>query len=140
MEQQSIDISSLKNAVNALGDSIAEYDESAPDCSVRRQNALRSGVIHNFETAYELCWKFMKKWLEMNISPDIVKGVTRKEFYRIAWENGLISDVKEWWSFHEARNETSHIYNATIAENVFNAALNFIVSARKYITILEKRI
>ena len=140
MKPQSLDISSLKNAVNALDDSIAEYNESVPNCSARMRDVLRSGVIHNFETAYELCWKFMKKWLEMNVSPDIVKGVARREFYRIAWENGLISDVREWWDFNESRNETSHIYSVAIAENVFAAALKFIVSAKKYVVDLESKI
>jgi len=82
----------------------------------------------------------MKKWLEMNISPDIVNGVTRKEFYRIAWENGLISDVREWWDFHDSRNRTVHVYSATTAEDVFNASLKFIAAAKKFTADLEGKI
>ncbi|MDR0310106.1 MAG: hypothetical protein LBJ21_00825 [Acidobacteriota bacterium] len=43
-EQQSLDVLSLKNAVGALKDSIAEYDESVPDRNVRRRDAPRSDV------------------------------------------------------------------------------------------------
>ena len=139
IEQAPLNIDSLKDALVALEDTIAEYDECElnSNCNTRRLRALRSGVIHNFEVAYELCWKYMKKWLEMNISPDIVKGVTRKEFYRIAWENGLITDVKEWWGFHDIRNRTGHIYSETVAEQVFKAAVKFIATAKTFAAVLE---
>ena len=139
-EEKSLNIESLKNAVSALEDSIAEYNGCAQDGNTRRLYALRSGVIKNFEIAYELCWKYMKKWLEMNISPEIVKYVNRKEFYRIAWENGLIPDVREWWGFHDSRNRAVHVYSETTAGEVFSTAVRFITAAKKFTADLEGRI
>ena len=81
----------------------------------------------------------MKKWLEVNVEPNII-GSTRKEFYRIARENGLISDVKKWWEFHDARNRTSNTYNEMTAESVFNAAVNFIQIAKQYVVDLEAKL
>jgi len=140
IEPKLLNMESLKSAVTALDDAIAEYNANTSGGNVRLLDALRSGVIKNFEVAYELCWKYMTKWLEMNISPDIVKGVSRKEFYRIVWENGLISDVREWWDFHDSRNRTVHVYCATTAEEVFNTSLKFIVAAKKFTVDLEGRI
>jgi len=140
IEPKLLDTESLRNAVTALEDAIAEYNDNTSGGNIRLLDALRSGVIKNFEVAYELCWKYMKKWLEMNISPDIVQGVPRKEFYRIACENGLISDVKEWWDFHDSRNRTVHVYCATTAEEVFNAALKFIDAAKRFTAGLEGKI
>jgi len=140
IEPKLLDLESLRNAVTALEGAAAEYNGNASSGNIRLLDALRYGVIKNFEVAYELCWKYMKKWLEMNISPDIVQGVSRREFYRIACENGLIPDVLEWWNFHDSRNRTVHVYCATTAEEVFNAALRFIAAAKKFTADLEGRI
>jgi uncharacterized protein with HEPN domain len=82
----------------------------------------------------------MKKWLEANVDPSIVIGATRKEFYRIAAENRLISNVRDWWGFHDARNRTSHTYNAITAEDVFSAALEFIGAAKKFVSVMEEKV
>ena len=70
----SLDIDPLKNAVNALEASVCDYDEySSKGCTLK--NTLRSGVIQNFEVAYELSWKFMKRWLSFNVSPELIDGL-----------------------------------------------------------------
>ena len=134
-----LDITSLTNAINALSDSILAYEEYSSQNEILKLS-LRSGVIQNFEVAYELSWKFMKRWLEININPDIVAGVTRKEFYRIAKQNLLISDVNMWWVFHEARNNTSHIYNEDIADETLNTAFDFLGFAEDFLDALKERI
>jgi len=140
MEEKSLDIETLKNAVKSLEKNIAVYDANISSGDTDLKDALRSSVIHTFEVAYELCWKYMKKWLEMNVEPNIIIGSTRREFYRIARENGLISDVKKWWEFHDARNRTSHTYNEMTAVSVFNAAVNFIQIAKQYVVDLEAKL
>jgi nucleotidyltransferase substrate binding protein (TIGR01987 family) len=137
-----LDISSLKNAAEALRKSIDVYNKNRND-DTDLLDTLRSGVIQNFEVAYELSWKFMKRWLEKNIRPDIVTGVTRKEFYRIAAENILISDVEIWWVFHEGRNNTSHIYDGSVAGrivagDVLDTAMKFLPYLNDFITRLEQ--
>jgi nucleotidyltransferase substrate binding protein (TIGR01987 family) len=134
-----LDITALKNAVTALRKSINVYKENH-DKDIDLSDALRSGVIQNFEVVYELSWKFMKRWLEINVSPDIVLGVTRKEFYRIAAENLLIADVTKWWDFHEARNKTSHIYDCMLAVDVLDTAMEFLPYANDFLGSLEQKI
>jgi hypothetical protein len=49
---------------------------------------------------------------------------------RIANEKGLLnSDWSDWKIYREARNNTSHTYNRTTAENVFAIIPNFYKSA-----------
>jgi hypothetical protein len=40
---------------------------------------LQAGLIQNFEFTFELCWKSIKRWLENNINPETVDGITRRE-------------------------------------------------------------
>ena len=84
---------------------------------------IQSGVVQNFEDAYEQCWKFMKRWLEMNISPDIADGISRRELFRISAENRLIDDVGTWLDFHQAHNLTASIFNSGNAEEAFESGL-----------------
>lgn len=137
MGEGTLDIEPLRGAVRALGGAIDVYNRNLPDADSVLRDTLRSGVIKNFEVAYELCWKYMKKWLEMNIGPDVVTGVHRREFYRIARENGLIPDVKAWWKFHESRNETVHVYDLEVAVDIFEVSQVFLPAAQQFIVDLE---
>ncbi|GHU60725.1 hypothetical protein FACS189445_0850 [Spirochaetia bacterium] len=134
-----LDLSSLEGAIKALQTSIEVYHKFDKD-DVDLSESLRSGVIQNFEVVYELCWKFMKRWLEININPEIVAGVTRKEFYRIAGENKLIADVEKWWVFHEGRNRTSHVYDGAVADDVLETAFQFLPHAKTFVSLLEQKL
>ncbi|MCL1947052.1 MAG: nucleotidyltransferase substrate binding protein [Chitinivibrionia bacterium] len=134
-----LDTESLRNAISALKDSIDVFREYGEKSAVLFLS-LRSGVIQNFEVSYELCWKFMQKWLEMNISDDIVKGVCRKEFYRICEQYDLIENAEIWWKFHAARNSTSHSYSSSVASSVCDTAIEFLQSAQDFAKNFEKKL
>jgi nucleotidyltransferase substrate binding protein (TIGR01987 family) len=142
MEQNTLDFSSLKNAVDALERVLKVYKKNSDidnkDFDIDVSEGLRSGVIQNFEVAYELSWKSMKRWLETNVSPTIVDGLTRHEFYRRAAENKLIEDIQAWWDFHDARNSTSHVYDGAMADDVAEIAAKFLPEARELLARLQK--
>lgn len=100
---------------------------------------LQAGLIQNFEFTYELCWKAMKRWLEINISPNIADGVPRRELFRMAAENLLIEDVDEWMTYHAARNDSSHRYGQEIAEDVLQVLADFGRAAQRLLAQLQKR-
>lgn len=134
-----LDLSSLRKAVDSLEGSINSCvsNQKNKSLSEKDKETLRSGVIQNFEVAYELCWKFMKRWLEEQVSPYIADGVVRRELYRISAEHRLIADVECWMNYHEVRNLTSHTYDAGNAEKAFKAALEFIHDAKDFLKTLE---
>ena len=103
------------------------------------RETVKAGVIQHFEVAYEQCWKAMKRWLEGNINPESVDGVTRRELFRLAAENKLLQDVDLWMTFHRARNETSHTYNAATAEDVFAVAMSFAPEAERFLKAITRR-
>jgi nucleotidyltransferase substrate binding protein (TIGR01987 family) len=120
-----LELESLVSALSALEKSILTWNKLSrmPDLTTDDLQTIKSGVIQNFEVTYEQCWKFMKRWLEINVSPDIADGVPRRELFRISAENRLIDDVDLWMEFHKARNLTAHTYHAGNAEQAFRAAI-----------------
>jgi nucleotidyltransferase substrate binding protein (TIGR01987 family) len=132
-----LELTSLEKAIASLERSItaaANYEASLPP---ELSETVRSGIIQNFEVAYELSWKMMKRWLETNISAESVDGATRRELFRQAAENRLIEDVDLWMGFHTARNATFHVYDREAAEEVSASAKEFLSAAQKLLTSLH---
>jgi len=136
-----LELDVLKKAVAALGGVLAKSDDSKfmEGLDEIARNAIKSGVIQHFEFTYELSWKFIKRWLEMNVSPSVADGVTRRELFRQAAEHRLIVDVDQWMKYHEARNLMSHTYEPHIAEQVYQAAFAFTRDAGELLKALEAR-
>ena len=63
-----LELDGLRRAVHSLGSAIAVIREkqASPEASDAELEVIKAGVIQNFEFTYELCWKFMKRWLEEN--------------------------------------------------------------------------
>lgn len=135
------DLSALEKAITSLTqlhERVADEEfMSSLDDVIRL--GLQAGLIQNLEFTYELCWKAMKRWLEDNVNPNIVDGVSRREFFRIAAENLLIEDVDEWMKYHEARNRTSHEYDSAIPEEVLTVIADFARAAQNVLNELRKR-
>ena len=134
-----LELTSLESATASLERSINASTTFEASLPPEIKETVRSGIIQNFEVAYELSWKMMKRWLETNISSESVDGVTRRELFRQAAENRLIDDVERWMSFHAARNETSHTYDSDTAEEVSEIAERFVAAAQALLTSLRAR-
>lgn len=129
----SLDLSSLIKAIDALdlllkrlqdNDFIKSVDEIT-------LNGLKAGVIQHFEFTYELCWKFIGRWIRMNKTPeDANHPRTRKELFRFAARYGLIDNPNSWYNYGDARNLTSHTYDEDTAETVYEMALPFLNDAK----------
>jgi nucleotidyltransferase substrate binding protein (TIGR01987 family) len=137
-----LDLSSLQKAIISLEKTIkvAENKEFAAKIDEDVRNAIKSGVIQNFEFTYELCWKFMRRWLKENADVEEAEYPrTRKELFRLAARFGLIKEPLSWFSYGDARNLTSHTYDEDKAEIVYEAALNFIKDAKYLLERLQER-
>ena len=136
-----LDLSSLRKAIESLEKTlkVAENKELAAGLDDDAKGAIRAGGIQNFEFTYELCWKFMRRWLGINVGSTYVDGVTRRELFRLSAENRLISDVDQWMEYHDARNETAHTYNEDTADDVFETSRIFLADAKKLLEALKER-
>ena len=136
-----LDLTKLRDAITALDNSvqyIARLQDN-PNYDYIAFETSRAGVIHNFETAYELCWKIMKRWLDKNFNVESETSKSKKQLFRIAGEYALIDNFALWVTFNEKRNLTAHTYNENTAEEVYIIAVKFLPEAKKFLSILETR-
>jgi len=137
---ESLDLSAMIKASTSFEQSLEvfqRYCTSSSDMGLRK--TLQAGVIQNFEFTYELCWKFMKRWLGNNLGRNEVEGVSRRALFRLAHESRLIDGVDIWMTFHAARNQTSHTYEQSTADEVLTIAKDFLPHALSLLSRLQAK-
>jgi len=128
----SLNLTALRKAIDALECSPAiaknkKVDLSDDDLLAR----IRAGIAQNFRTAYEQCWKFTRRWIRENRGADEANYPrTRKELFRMASQNGLISDPLPWFEYGNARNLSFYTYDENGAEQVYQIAIKFVPDAK----------
>jgi nucleotidyltransferase substrate binding protein (TIGR01987 family) len=127
-----LELGSLVKAIDALKRSVNSADANLGSLSPDLQDAVKAGVIQHFEVAYEQCWKFIQRWIRENRAPeDADHPRSRKELFRMAARFGLISDPLPWFEFGDARNLTSHTYDAARAEAMYKVGCRFLPYAEE---------
>ncbi len=114
----------LSDALKTLEDALIQH----------RDDLTRDGCIQRFEYTFELAWKTLKKYLEMNSN---IREDNLKNIFREAGKQGLIESVEQWFQFQVARNKTSHIYSHKVAAEVFEQTKQFAPTCRKLVQKLE---
>ena len=132
----SLYLDNLAKSINAL-ERVVKTASRVDDSDEDLQEAVRAGVIQNFEVAYEQSWKMMERWLEENVGTVYVNVRSRRELFRRAAESLIITDVDRWMEYHEARNRTSHTYDEDTAQSVFEEATEFVHDAKRLLRTLE---
>ena len=135
-----LDLTGLVKAVHSYerAVAVASSKEKMAALEPDQRDAIRAGVIQNFEFTYELCWKFIQRWLKDDqMQPESDLPRTRKELFRMAAQRGLVQDPIAWSEFGDARNLTSHTYDESKAQIVFEAAVRFVGEARDLLRRLE---
>ena len=76
---------------------------------------IRDAAIQRFEFTYELVWKTLRKiLLRRGLEANSPKSV-----FRLAAQDNIINDIDRWFSFVDYRNQTSHVYNENIAQEIY---------------------
>ena len=142
--ENKLDISALKKAAQAFDNALAfaRKVEEKPEAAQEfyEVESARAAVIKHFEFTYELCWKIMKRYIEMDSGSEEADVLTRKELFRLSAEKKLIASFAQWVKFHEDRNRTSHVYNEAVADDVYETAKQFAGPLHDFIAAIEQRI
>ncbi len=125
-------LTSFEKALNSLEKAISRSSDAPED------EELRDSVIQRFEYTYELAWKMMKRYLESEGFKEVI-SFSKRDLFRKAAEIGLINEPESWFTFHVARNETSHVYDQNIASEVYSKACDFFKQAKQFYKELRKR-
>jgi nucleotidyltransferase substrate binding protein (TIGR01987 family) len=129
-----LDLTSLLQALAAPDRGLARWAGSPAD------EELRDACIQRCEFTFELCWKMLKRRLQLDL-PDaqVDDGMTWRALIRAGAEQGLIGDVDAWFVYRETRNITSHTYSAEKAMEVAAALPQFARDARSLLERLSAR-
>lgn len=100
-----------------------------------KNEIVRDATIQRFEYTFELAWKLLKRYLE---SQNKIIEVSIKNIFRESGKLGLVDKVEDWFAYLEARNLTSHTYQESTAEEVYDTAIRFEKSARYLRARVEK--
>jgi nucleotidyltransferase substrate binding protein (TIGR01987 family) len=134
-----LDLSSYRKAVASLEALLARTTDDGFMARLDEvgQQGMRAGVIQHFEFTYELAWKFVRRWIAINRSPEQADPRSRKDLFRLAAREGLVADPEPWFEYGEARNLTSHTYDEATAERIYAVAVRFVADARDLLARLE---
>jgi len=102
----------LENYTNAL----ARLHEGLTEADSNDSLIVRDGVIQRFEFTAELAWKTIREYL---IAEEIGELNSPKAVMREAFANHIIADENGWLSVLSDRNATSHIYDESEADAIF---------------------
>ncbi|MEP6756617.1 MAG: nucleotidyltransferase substrate binding protein [Chthonomonadales bacterium] len=125
------DYSKLQLALKHLEQQLANLDAaySRTELTSLDREAIAESTIQRFETAYDTCWKSLKRYLvEVMGVVDIANSP--KPILREANVNNLLNDrIVEWLVYADARTATAHDYSGTKAAETLAIVPSFMADA-----------
>ena len=82
----------------------------------RTTDLVVDGTIQRFEFAFELAWKLMQALLKTQGLEAASPRAAIKEAFRVGW----LPDGDGWIDMLEDRNKTSHLYDETAAQAIYD--------------------
>ena len=80
----------------------------------------KQGLIQAFEFVFELAWNLMKDYFVYQGNPDTTGS---RDAIRTAFKTGLIADGEGWMEMIKSRNQSSHTYNESVANEICDKIL-----------------
>lgn len=110
----------LDNAIQSLKEGLLE---EADDLRI-------DGVLQRFEFTFELSWKCIKDYLEIQ---GVVSNIgSPREIIQLAFKHNIISDGEKWIEMMLSRNNLSHMYDKEISRNIYEKI------KEEYVKLLEE--
>jgi nucleotidyltransferase substrate binding protein (TIGR01987 family) len=130
-----LDLSPLQNAVSRLAEGMARYEADTSD------EQIRDGLIHRFKLAYELSHKMLKRFFERTAAnPAQYDEMSFQDLIRSGNEQGLLrSGWDIWRNYRQARTDTRHTYNQSMALQVVAQLPDFLLEVRHLLDQLQAR-
>ena len=115
---------SFRQALKAL--------EQACESEIKEDRDV-SGIIHEFVVTFEVCWKFLKAYLESEGH----ETSTARSVFKTAYQLGIIDNENAWLEMIENRNLSVHTYNKALASDMVDKIKNIFLQE---FLILDKKV
>jgi nucleotidyltransferase substrate binding protein (TIGR01987 family) len=136
MTAVALDLTPLVSAVGRLREGLLRHETEPAD------DQLRDGLIQRFEYTYELCHRFLRRFIQRACaSPDEVDRMAFQDLIRTANQQGLLlGDWPAWHRYRDLRAWTSHTCRAEMAEQIAAAIPAFLAEAEYLRDQLQARL
>ena len=84
---------------------------------------VRDSAIQRFEICFELSWKAMKQALEFK---GIIPGNSPRNVFQNSFKLDWINDENTWIEILSMRNISTHTYNETLANSLYQKLPGFL--------------
>lgn len=101
----------------------------------RRNKLAVDGTIQRFEFAFELFWKTLKVLLEA----EGLDAQTPRESLQRSFQAGWIFDETLWLQMLKDRNETSHLYDESLAKRIHKRIKTYAIEMESVFDRLKSR-
>ncbi len=101
----------------------------------------RLAVVKEFEIVLEQAGKLLKKCMKPYFhSPKAVNQLTFKDIFREAGKFGIleIDELQRWLDYRDSRNETSHEYGESLANQTLELIEQFLIDSKNLVDKLER--
>lgn len=136
-----LDLTAFKKAITQLEESLELYNSDLVRSHPKLILQMRAAAIQAFEFTYELCWKMLKRYLEMTEpNPAEIGQMSFPDLIRTGCEKGLLlSELVVWKEYRKERGTTSHVYDQGKAKEVFAKIPAFLADAKYLFDKLQER-
>ena len=137
-----LDTTALEKAVASLEETLKSL-ENYEWFNIQQpiiQDTLIAGAIQKFEFVYELDIKMLKRQLKRIASNDLdIDSADFRDVLRLSLQYGFVERMEDWLDYRKMRNITSHTYDESKAQQVYNGISDFLESSRLLLKQLQQR-
>jgi nucleotidyltransferase substrate binding protein (TIGR01987 family) len=106
----------MKKSASLREDLAAAVTRLEHALALPKDDIVRDSAIQRFEISFELCWKFLKAYLEEEHNASCTSPRT---CFRAAFRNGVLDNDPFWIDLTVLRNYTVHTYSERLADYVY---------------------
>ena len=132
-----LDLSSFAKTITALEESLAIYNKYK-GTDEKHERSLKRGGIQAFVTSYEMARKMFIRYLKEYYDENFDQMPIR-DIFRYGQKVGILSDAEKWFTYKSNRDQSSHTYDLSIAEQVFSTSYDFLQEAKYALKQMEQR-
>lgn len=101
---------------------------------------VKESAVKRFEFGFDLAWKSVKEFARQEGAlKEEEECFSPRSCFKAAKRLGLLEDVEPWYEMIKGRNEATHIYEESMASDIYNKLPEYLKLLRRLEESLRKR-